>query len=265
MYLGIRKVRSAGRTSGSIEVTLPTQLQSLEGVECRLMVRDGTRPEIVLQPDLSSAQALFHTLWQRLRLGLGEVGEIGDFSLSDFTLTLFPPPHWEERPPLAYGEALDVLRQWTGPGNHASESLARLVACLAVAAGYRLGLKDPLALAFGDAVAYLIAGASAGLGTDFERGMAHRLLWGEGRAQQPLGSAFDGQVWQQAQLGLRQVYDQFRTWQENPDAYTSAREKWYRGLEVEMQGQVSSAQWYLGQGPPAARGTLSSLGAMVGE
>ena len=249
MYLGMRKIRSAGRTSGSIEVTLPPQLQDLEGVECRLTVRDGIQPEIVLQPDLSTAQTLFHVLWQKLRLGLGKIGEIGDFSPSDFTVALFQPRHWEERPPLAYGEALAVLRQWARRENRGSEGLPRLLAGLAVVAGYRLGLKGGLALAFGDAVAYLVTGIPAGLGTDFERGLAHRIFWGEGRAQQPLGSSFDDQVWQQAQLGLQQVYDQFGIWQENPEAYTSAREKWYRALEVEMGVQVSSVEKYLEKGP----------------
>jgi hypothetical protein len=247
MYLGTRRIRSAGRTSGSIEITLPTQLQVLEGVECRLMVRDGSRPEIVLQPDLSTAQALFNALWQRLRLGLGEVDEIGDFSPADFTLALFPPRHWQERPPLAYADALAVLRQRTRQENRDPEALTRMLAFLAVAAGYRLGLKDALALAFGDALAYLITGTPAGLGTDFERGMAHRTFWGEGCAQHPLGSPFDDQVWQQARPGLRRVYDQFRTWQEDTEAYAAAREKWYRALTMEMRVQVSSVEEYVGR------------------
>ena len=52
MYLGTRRVRSAGRTSGSVEVTLPVQLSVLQGVACRLVVRDGARPELVLEPEL---------------------------------------------------------------------------------------------------------------------------------------------------------------------------------------------------------------------
>jgi hypothetical protein len=245
MYLVTRRIRSAGRTSGSIEITLPAQLQVLEGVKCRLMVRDGPRPEIVLQPDLSAAQSLFDALWQKLGLGLGEIDDIGEFSPADFTLALFPPRHWQERPPLAYADALAILRQRSGQEDREPEALPRLLAFLAVAASYRLGLNGTLALAFGDAVAYLVAGTPAGLGTDFERGMAHRTFWGDGRAQQPLGSPFDDQVWQQARTGLRRVYDQFRTWQEDPEVYAAAREKWYRALTVEMGVLASSIEEYV--------------------
>ena len=159
---------------------------------------------------------------------------MGDFAPADFTLTLFPARHWQERPPLAYIDALAVLHRQSWRGNGEPEAVTRLLAFLAVAAGHRLCLKGALALAFGDAMAYLITGTPAGLGTDFERGMAHRTFWGEGRAHPPLGSPFDDQVWQQARPGFRRGYDQFRTWQENPEAYAAAREKWYRALTLEI-------------------------------
>ena len=272
MDLGMRKIRSAGRTSGSIEITLPALLQFLEGVECRLVVRDGPRPEIVLQTDLSPAQDLLQELWQKLRQGLGEIEDLGDFSPADFSLALFPPRHWQERPPLAYADALAVLqyRKGSGTPQHAGgngrtpEALVRLLAFLAVAAAYRLGLEAALALAFGDAVAYLITGASAGLGTDFERGMAHRAFWGnapppqtlasavwsdpdlEGTQDRPLSSLFTDRVWERARPGLQRVYEQFRAWQKNPEAYAVARKMWYRALMIEMGARTSSVEAYVG-------------------
>jgi len=257
MYLGTRRVRSAGRTSGSIEITLPARLQSLKGLDCRLILRDGPRPEIVLQPDLSAAQALFQALWQRLRLSLGEIDEIGDFSLADFTVTLFPSGHWQERPPLAYADALAALHH-DGPEGEAGV-LSCLLAFMGVAAGQRLGLKGGLALAFGDAVAYLITGNSAGLGTDFERGMAQRVFWGEDQVRQPLGSLFADPLWQQAGPRFRRVFEQFRIWQDDPQLYVDARTKWYRAFRLEMGPQTFLTEAYLGQNiPPSA--DLESLG-----
>jgi hypothetical protein len=245
MYLGTRKIRSAGRTSGSIEITLPAILQVLEGVTCRLTVRDGPRPEIVLQPDMTAAQDIFQALWQKIRLGLGEIGELPDFSLADFTLAFFPSQHWQERPPMAYADALIVLRKHGQLASHhrngnngaegEEEALTRILAFLAVTAANHFGLQGRFALAFGDAVAYLITGNPTNLGTDFERGMAHRLFWGEGRSQALLGSPFDDQVWQQAQPFFRRVYDQFHAWQETPAACAAARDQWYRALTVELK------------------------------
>ncbi|MBI3362502.1 MAG: hypothetical protein HY023_15480 [Chloroflexi bacterium] len=243
MYLGNRNVRSAGRSSGSIEITLPTQLQVLEGVECHLMMRDGPRPEIVLQPDLSAAQVLFQSLWRKLRLRLGEIDDVGDFSLADFTLTFFRPRHWQERPPLAYADALRLLRQPAGKDSSEPEAMPYLLAYLAVAAGIRLGLKGALALAFGDAIAYLITGAPAGLGADFERGMAHKTFWGDGDRPPSPGLSLDDGTWRQARSGFRRVYEQFRAWQSDPEAYAAAREKWYRALSVEMAMWRPPEEW----------------------
>ena len=41
MYLSTSRIRSAGRTSGSIEITLPPALQAFTGLGCRVTVRDG--------------------------------------------------------------------------------------------------------------------------------------------------------------------------------------------------------------------------------
>jgi hypothetical protein len=233
MYLGLRKIRSAGRTSGSIEITLPTDLHILEGVECRLVVRDGPNPEIILQPELSVAQRIFEELWRKLQLGYAEIGDIGHFASEEFSLALFPPRHWQTRPPLAYSDALVVAQSGNKAHVKAPEALARLLAFLSLGAIYRLGLKAPLALAFADATAHLMTGVSAGLGGDFERGLAHRVFWGD-RASQDLGSALDDAVWRKAAPGLYRVCEQFRIWQRDPKAYTNARDTWYRALRLEL-------------------------------
>jgi hypothetical protein len=215
-------------------------LQGLEEVECRLIVRDGARPEIVLQPDLATAHAVFQDLWRNIRLGLGEAGEIGDFDASDFTLALFPPQHWQARPPLAYADALAVLRQRAGRGQRTPEALPRLIAFLTVAAAYRLGLQSGLALAFGDVVAYLLAGSLAPIGSDFERGLAYRVFWGDHPPTNNDGISLDEQAWQVARPGLHRVFDQFRAWQQAPESYASAREKWYTALTVEISNVLIS-------------------------
>ena len=249
MNLGNRRIRSAGRTSGSVEITLPALLQVLEGINCHLLVREGLRPEIVLQPDLSAAQDLFQMLWHKLQLGLAEIGELPDFAMADFSLTLFPLQHWQERPPLSYADALVVLQSQknasaagasaSGNGKNDSkgqeDALARLVAFLTVTAAYHLGLKGKFALAFGDAVAYVMTGNPTNLGTDFERGMAHRLFWGDAFLQAPSVRPFSDLVWQQSRPALRRMFDQFVTWQESPATCAIARDQWYRALTVELK------------------------------
>lgn len=249
MHLGTRRIRSAGRTSGSIEITLPALLQGLKGVNCQLIVRDGPRPEIVLQPDLSAAQDLFQRLWQKIQLGLGEIGELPEFSLANFTLTFFPIQSWQERPSLAYTDALAILQQLdqrasfalsrsheNGNGSEGDmDAFARLLASLAVAASYPLGLQGRFALAFGDGLAYLVTGSPTNLSTDFERGMAHRLFWGDNRLPQPFAHPFKNQEWQQARMAFRRVFDQFHTWQETPATCSVARDQWYRALALELK------------------------------
>ena len=233
MHLDHRRIRSAGRTSGSIEITLPTELRTLEGVECRLLVRDGARPEIVLQPELSAANEVFHTLWRGLRIGFDDVGDIGSFNLSEYALCLLPPGRWHTHPPLVYVDALVATRWDHSQKEEIPEAIPRILTSLASGAAYRLDLAQPLARAFGDAVAYLMTGISTVSGNDFERGMAHRAFWKD-ELISPLGSPFEHDVWRKAQTKLIRVYDGFWSWERNPEVYDRARERWYRALTVEM-------------------------------
>ena len=254
MYLGARKVRSAGRNSGSVEVTLPVQLSVLEGVECRLVVRDGLRPELVLEPELGEVQSFFRDMWSKLSVGLVEIDEIDDFAPAEFTLTLFSPERAAERPPLTYADGLRALRGRPALGDGArlelggaTEALARVLAALGAAAGYHLGLARSFAEAFGDGLAYVMTGVPVGCGTEFERGTAHQAFHGESSAD--LGSrGRDGRrlspyaedAWRLAQSGLARVFHQFGGWQANPELYESDRGRWYMALALEM-GEAMSA------------------------
>ncbi|MCX6054955.1 MAG: hypothetical protein NTZ74_08595 [Chloroflexi bacterium] len=242
MHLGKRKIRSAGRTSGSVEITLPAILHVLEGTMCQLVVRDGPRPEIVLQPDLTLTQDLFNNLWQKIQIGLAEIGELPDFSLADFTPTFFPLQAWQDRPPLSYVDALLVIQQQNqrlpAPHTHLmvdEDALTRILASLGVNAGYHFGLQGRFSLAFGDSVSYLVSGNPTSLGTDFERGMAHRLFWEEDSVARPFYRIFEDREWKQACFGFRRVFDQFLGWQETPNSCAIARDQWYRALTAEMK------------------------------
>lgn len=245
-----RKIRSAGRTSGSVEITLPAEMQALEGVECRLVLRDGARPEIVLQPDVSAAEAVFAELWERLRIAFAKIGDISDFSLADFDVALFPARHWRDKLPLSYQDALAIhrsRREKVGPGRFREGSgVTHVVTFLAVDAAYRLGLEGRFALAFGVVVGYLVSGMSAGHGTDFERDVALTLFEGEGKgAVAPIGSLFNKERWEEAQDGFKRVFDRFRQWQENPGEYEAARQKWWEALEVETGIRISTVDEYI--------------------
>jgi hypothetical protein len=249
MDWGSRRIRSAGRTSGSVEITLPAEMQALEGVECRLVLRDGARPEIVLQPDVSLAETVFAELWEKLRLAFQKIGDIGDFSLADFDVGLLPARYWRDKPPLSYQDALAIHRsrqEKAGPGRPREGSgVTHVVTFLTVNAGYRLGLEGRFALAFGVVIGYLVSGMSAGHGADFERDIALTLFQGAGKAAgAPIGSLFQTDRWEEAQEGFKQVYDRFREWQENPAAYEAAREKWWEALTVESGASVSSVEDY---------------------
>jgi hypothetical protein len=248
MYLGVRKVRSAGRNSGSVEVTLPVLLSVLEGVECRLVLRDSLRPELVLEPELGDIHTFFREMWSKVGLGLAEIDDIGDFSAGDFTLTLLSPPRAPERPPLTYEDGLVAMRSRAflqaetpcaaapcdvDPG---SEAVSRILAALGAAAGYRLGLSRAL----GDGLGYLMTGSAAGSGAGFERGTAYQAFlesWAtaagrSGEVSSP--SPYEERTWRLAQSGLARVFQQHKKWQENPGLYEAARDRWYVALTLEM-------------------------------
>jgi hypothetical protein len=233
MYLSMSKIRSAGRTSGSIEITLPPALQAFTGLECRVMVRDGLQPEIVLQPDFAEAWSCLDVLWQKLSLALGSGQMVDNFTPSAFSVTLLPPRRSLRRLPLAYSDLVTLTRSSKNTTRRELEALARVLSVLAAAIAGHLGLEQTFAVGFGDAVAHVVTQVSAGFGTDFERSMAAGFSrQAHFRPRQPI-LPFDDECWLECELTLRRIHEQFRSWQAEPKLYEAARQQWHRSLQCE--------------------------------
>ena len=71
MELGTRGIRSSGRGSGSIEITLPSRLRRLSGLSCRVSWHDAPTPHLRLTPDLGPALAALARFQQLLSQALG--------------------------------------------------------------------------------------------------------------------------------------------------------------------------------------------------
>lgn len=263
MHIGLRRVRSAGRASGSIEITLPPELTPLEGIQCNILIRDGARPEIVLKPELAPAATVFARVWGRLRFLLQQAGEIGEFPISEVDVSLLQPATSSQvngggrRPTLVYAHALVVgqalILRWpmvTGefavrmPTSDLSDgvrkSLLGVIYPLASVAGHRLGLISEVASYFGHVVASLALPTVADApGTDGLDGLPTS---SDGRFE----IAWSRQIWQEscgnytsslgvltgqpndvyAQEALQRIVSQFREWQEHPERRQTARIEW---------------------------------------
>ena len=233
MYLGMNKIRSAGRTSGSIEITLPPALQTFTGLGCRVVVRDGLQPEIVLQPDFAPAWSSLKLLWEKLSLALGADESIGGLAPDAFMLTLLPPRHSQRGLPLAYSDLVTVSQCSDCRSKNELEALARVLSALAAAIARDLGLEQAFALGFGDAVAYVVTQVSVGFGTDFERSMAASLSRQTRFTPRLPVPPFDDEFWLECEPTLRRVHEQFRAWQGTPERYETAQQQWYRALQCE--------------------------------
>lgn len=239
MEMGARTIRSAGRTSGSIEITLPTDLQVLTGTRCRLLVREGACPEIAILPDLSEARRLLESLYACVRLGMAEEMDPGAFSAGDFALRLFAPRHWQETPVLAYADALTMLEANETPpcrlpSSAAGEAGARLLAVMALVSSPRLGLTAPFAAGYGEAFGFLATGISPGYGYDFERSMVMQSFADVAPLALTVPELLDERTWLSAQPAIARLSECFAAWQADPPAYEASRKRWHQALRVEM-------------------------------
>jgi hypothetical protein len=244
MHFGKRNIRSAGRSSGSIEVTLPVELAVLEGVACRLYLRDGLAPEIVMQPDLQAIMPVFEKLWDLLRLGLEEIDEIGDFSEADYSFGLFRAEKLGTMPSLAYADALLIRRSPVTAAETAPpvlEAFARIIESMAAVAGGRLGLPGNLVALFGNQVATLVSGETIGARDAFARSFASQSLDGAHAAGWCRTAPLSADDWRRARGALMGAYDQFKSWGNDPAVFAKERELWYRARRFEAHTSLSRA------------------------
>lgn len=244
MYFGERNIRSAGRSSGSVEITLPVELAVLEGIPCRLHLRDGLALEIVLQPDLQAVVPVFEKIWELLSLGLDEIDEIGDFAEADYGFGLFRAATLGAMPSLAYADAL-VIHRGLGSGieatPHTVEAFARIIESMATVAGGRLGLTNELASMFGNQVAYLVSGEPIGARDPFARSLASQAASAPRDAGWCRNALLGADNWRRARGDLMRVYDQFRAWGNDPAAFVKKRALWYRARHFEARLRPTAA------------------------
>jgi hypothetical protein len=234
--LARRVIRSAGHGSGSVEVTLPASLRPLEGVACRIVLRDGLRPEIILEPDLTAARALLETLSGRLAQAIG-LEQRAAFSPADLALGLFPAPASGSRPALAYLDALALTR----PAPHAPETVVRVVAPLAQLLAPPAGIAPDLAADFAAACGFALAGHI----TDAAHQQAADLAGAElatlgSKPGQALHAGHDNithdACWTEAQPALSRIAQLYRRLSDHPEQRASLDAAWRRGVALEFSG-----------------------------
>jgi hypothetical protein len=233
MEFGTRSIRSAGQGSGSVEVTLPVAFRGFVGLSCRLALRDGLRPEIVLQPELRGARTAFARLWTMLAGALG-AAPAADPPLADTVLTLWPVPGAAgPAPRLAWSDALALA----AAPPHEAAPLARSVAAFARMLAAPLGIAPDLAAGFGAACGFALAGhVEAGAEPACDIGAA--LLARDGIAPgAPLSAAedaFSAGFAAAARPALALLRDAHLDWTAEPPRHAALLAAWRRGVALEL-------------------------------
>jgi hypothetical protein len=254
MELGARHIRTAGKGSGSIELTLPAALRDLVGLRCRIVLRDGSRPDIVLQPDLQAAQTAFETAWLGMASCLHATRSCGGATLgppramphSGFLYGLHPRATTGCGAPfLAWGDGIRL-----SAGDLADAAcLSRVIAGFGQAMAPDLEIGDDLAAGFGAACSFLVTGvtpapewqepcdvAAASLPDLGTPGQALRRL-----REAKSGSAQTPSLWAHAAPVLAAACGLFQFWTVNPGAHAALRAAWRRGRMIEMSPEEHAA------------------------
>ncbi len=236
MEFGSRSIRSAGQGSGSVEVTLPTAFRGLTGLSCRLALRDGLRPEIVLQPELRPARLAFAALWQMLTKAV-QLEASAEPPLADFAITLWPSQTAGAAPRLAWVDGLALA----GAPPHEPAALARCIDALAQRAAAFLGIDAALRPSFGVACGFALSGFVTTPEAQSACDIAAALLRGHGLVPgEALALANDDAAAPDfrhaAQPLLARLAEAHLDWTAEPDRHAALQAAWRRGVTLELGG-----------------------------
>lgn len=207
-------------------MTLPGALRDLTGLPCRIALRDGLRPEIVLAPDLRPAREALLRLWALMGRALGTT--LGSLPLAEIGIAMQPDARLER---LCWADALMLLR----PAPHPAEPLCRVLRCLGLAAAPGLGLTDATAAGFGAAVAFAVTGLVP-LPADQEAcdlAAALAAIPGPGLLDDDV---FAPLLWQQAAPLLRRLLELHQDLTAHPERLAALRSAWRQGVALELTG-----------------------------
>jgi len=242
MDLGVRHIRTAGKGSGSVELTLPGALRQLVGLPCRITLHDGARLDIVLQPDLSRALEAFGALWRALTFSLASGrfvagGEV--FPADGFSFGLQPRASGGEMPYLCWEDGLALA---AGAVDMAPP--ARSIAACAARYAADIDIALPLAEGFGAVCGFLACGTM--IFPEWQEpcdiaaaALAARGIWQPGTAWQRTPDTTTKQFWLALTPGLDEAARLFAGWSEPGTAYADLRTAWRRGRAIELNRGVS--------------------------
>jgi hypothetical protein len=231
MDLGVRQIRTAGKGSGSIELTLPAEFRDLVGLPCKVTLRDGSHPDIILRPDLARVHQAFSDLWQRM------VEAVLPDDPSAFPSTAFGfglrPRIGGEEPYLCWRDGLALA----GPPPHEAEALCRTLAAFGQVLAPDLGIDPLLTAQFGTACGWRLTGASCLPDAQEIQDLVSLHL----APYRPALAASDQEIneafWETAAPQLNALADLFGDFSVNSANYARLRAAWRRGRCVELSGQ----------------------------
>lgn len=237
MDLGVRQIRTAGKGSGSVELTLPGELRHLVGLPCRITLHDGVRPDIVLQPDLTPAFNALSAVWRTLAHILsGATGarETGRFPAAAFTFGLQPRQSAIGAPYLSWQDGIALA----ACDPHYTAAARCIAACATQYAG-EIDIAAIMAAPFGAVCGFLGCGGLAFPEWQEPCDIAASELaasgfWHPGAAWQAAPDARADRFWSLLAPSLLAAARLFTGWSRPDTDYPALCAAWRRGRSIEL-------------------------------